>query len=89
MENFSTLVVPSKPQNTAKVTSLLSNIVISREQVRPFPKAGPRKQSNCGSPKGKTRILTETTKKLELEHLQAERQLKRVSFHCVLDRYLH
>lgn len=48
----------------------------SPEQVRPFPKAGPRKQTRRGRKKGKTSILTDTPVKQQIELDFQQRQLR-------------
>lgn len=48
----------------------------SPEQVRPFPKAGPRKQTRGGRKKGKTSILTDTPVKQQIELDFQQRQLR-------------
>lgn len=51
--------------------------VITPEQVKPFPKAGPRKNRNkFGKKPGKTRVLTDTPEKCEIEREQQKRQQK-------------
>lgn len=39
----------------------------SLEELRPFPKAGPRKPSSLGRKKGRRRILTATSEKFAAE----------------------
>nr|XP_034836488.1 uncharacterized protein LOC117992886 [Maniola hyperantus] len=48
--------------------------IISPEMVRPYPKADPRKEGSRGRKKGKSRILTGTPEKLEIEAAYLERQ---------------
>ncbi|CAG4987111.1 unnamed protein product [Parnassius apollo] len=50
------------------------NIVMSPEAIRPFPKAPPRKNNTTRNRKGKTRVLTYTPKKEELELLAAKKE---------------
>lgn len=41
--------------------------IITPEQIKPYPKAGPRKRTNRGRKPGKTRILTDTPEKKLIE----------------------
>jgi hypothetical protein len=61
------------PEGTSKTQDCLTDIV-SPEQIRPYPKAAPRKQT--GRRKGKTRILTDTPVKAELEQEALKRRAK-------------
>lgn len=51
--------------------------LITPQQIRPLPKAGPRKITNRGRKKGKSVILTSTPIKEELESLARQRNLKK------------
>ena len=53
------LLSSSHPPSTA--------FIKSPEMIRPFPKAQPRKKTSRGRKRGKTRILTDTPEKRELE----------------------
>lgn len=46
---------------------------VSPEMIRPFPKAPPRKESGRGRKKGKSRILTDTPEKNEIEAAYLQR----------------
>jgi len=48
--------------------------IISPHMVRPYPKAGPRKEVTKGRKKGKSRILTETSEKEEIEKQQMNKK---------------
>ncbi|XP_055918583.1 uncharacterized protein LOC129950684 [Eupeodes corollae] len=81
---------PSSANNESDVQySNKNNRDISKENVaspeiaRPFPKAGPRQNTKRGRKKGKSRILTETPDKNELETAYKERQkrLKKSEIH--------
>lgn len=52
----------------------LSSPAVTLEQIRPYPKAGPRKNSSKGRKKGSTKILTDTPIK---EKIAEEARLKR------------
>lgn len=63
MENVpSTSQVLNSPINPVNLPS-----TVLPEDVRPFPKAQPRKETQKGRPKGKSRILTDTPEKQLLE----------------------
>lgn len=49
---------------------------VTPESVRPYPKAGPRKLIGMTRKKGKTRILTDTPEKLQIELAEQEKQRK-------------
>lgn len=73
--------IMSSPESITTVIepkiNIISNIIITPEMVRPFPKAEARKLTNRkGRKKGKTRILTETPEKEELERIENEKLLK-------------
>lgn len=51
---------------------------VSPEMIRPHPKAPPRKISNSGRPKGKSRILTDTPEKNAIEDLARKKEAKRL-----------
>jgi hypothetical protein len=55
---------------------ITSDIKRTPEMIRPFPKAKPRKVTNKGRKPGKTRILTETPEKEELERQENKKMLK-------------
>ena len=59
--------------------STSNNIPLTPEDIRPFPKAPPRKatQENRGRKKGRTRILTSTPEKAAAEKLALERLAKK------------
>lgn len=49
---------------------------MSPEEIRPYPKALPRKQTGKGRPKGKSLILNDTPKKERIEAQKLEQTLK-------------
>lgn len=51
--------------------------IISPEIILPFPKAAPRIKKNTGRKQGKTRIITETPEKNEIEEQQSARKRKK------------
>ncbi|KAK9878424.1 hypothetical protein WA026_022064 [Henosepilachna vigintioctopunctata] len=54
-----------------------SNAFVSPEVIRPYPKAGPRKNVRTERKKGRTRILTDTPEKLAIENeLEARKRKK-------------
>lgn len=53
--------------------------ILSPEAIRPFPKAPPRKNKTTGNRKGKTRVLTDTPEKQELELIAAKKRKKEVN----------
>ncbi|KAH9632634.1 hypothetical protein HF086_004752 [Spodoptera exigua] len=53
-----------------------STVVITPEAVKPFPRALPRKESNKGRKTGKSRILTNTPEKDEIQKAYLERQAR-------------
>lgn len=62
---------------TASTSAIQKELdVISPSFIRPFPKAPPRTSSNRGRKPGRTRILTDTPEKEELERLANERKKK-------------
>ncbi|KAJ8914270.1 hypothetical protein NQ315_011003 [Exocentrus adspersus] len=77
-ENSSKVDDQDTPPTTPKLVKInvLSNIKITPEFVRPLPKAEPRKNTGKGRKKGKTRILTETPEKEELERIELEKLSK-------------
>lgn len=54
-----------------------SIVMLSPQDIRPYPKAGPRSGSAKGRKKGKSRILTETPEKARLEEERIKRQEKK------------
>ena len=50
--------------------------IVSPELIRPYPKTQPRKQAIKGRPKKKSRILTSTPTKLQIEKEKAEKNKK-------------
>lgn len=54
-----------------------STSFVSPEQIKPYPKAGPRKGTVKGRKRGRTRILTDTPEKLAIESEWKERQIKK------------
>ncbi|KAI4464160.1 hypothetical protein MML48_3g00014046 [Holotrichia oblita] len=55
------------PSRTITDIDTLPVTVVSPEVVRPHPKAEPRKSTNKGRAKGKSRILTDTPEKQAIE----------------------
>lgn len=75
--NPAILSTPSKAANK-QITEMTSSVKsITPEDIRPFPKAGPRKESNRGRRKGRTRILTSTPEKAEAEREASEKLKKK------------
>lgn len=58
-------LIPSNAEPGPSTT--LEALVFSPEEVRPFPRAGPRLQTNRGRKKRKTAILTDTPEKMAIE----------------------
>lgn len=54
--------------------AVLPEPICSPEMIRPFPKAPPRKEGSRGRRKGRSRILTESPKKIAIEAAYVERQ---------------
>lgn len=52
---------------------------LTPEQVRPYPKAAPRKSKGGGRQPGKCRVLTDTPEKLELLATQAAKEAKKTA----------
>jgi hypothetical protein len=63
---------------TEKINDLSASIceAVSPEVVRPYPKAGPRKNTRKPRKSGKTRILTDTPEKNQIEKEFEEKQSK-------------
>lgn len=64
---------------TATSTNKLNLTPITPEHIRPLPKALPRKKSNILRKKGKSRILTETPEKDQIEQEAIAREQKKTS----------
>lgn len=63
------------PQKTPEKTEPTK--IITPEQLKPYPKAGPRKtESNRGKKPGRTRILTDTPEKEEIEKAEMKKRKK-------------
>lgn len=60
--------------NEESITSLITDSVMTPEMIMPYPQAPPRQTSTKGRKKGKSRILTETPEKNEVEAAYLERQ---------------
>lgn len=70
-------VILATPQK--RVTEIASSEKsLTPEDIRPFPKAGPRKESNRGRRKGRTRIVTSTPEKAEAERVAADKLKKKM-----------
>lgn len=68
---------PSTSNNEASPSlSLTNRLIVSPEEIRPYPKALPRKQTREGRPKGKLLILTDTPEKERIEVQKLEQTLK-------------
>ncbi|KAK9687144.1 hypothetical protein QE152_g36662 [Popillia japonica] len=61
--------------NSPSVESLKSTLIRTPQEVRPYPKAAPRKQK-AGRKPGKTRIVTDTPEKFALEEKYKKRYQK-------------
>lgn len=57
----------SKDESLAAITNPQVRTIQTPEQLRPFPKAAPRANTNRGRKAGKLRVLTETPEKQEIE----------------------
>lgn len=55
----------------------LENVILSPQDIRPYPKAAPRKVSNRGRRKGRTIILTDTPEKEAIEEALKVAALKK------------
>ena len=77
-QNASDDAVPSSSYATAQQPGevLQLHTPLFPEHTRPFTKAAPRKQKQVGRRAGKTRILTDTPEKTELEILAEKRNKK-------------
>lgn len=64
-------------QETTFQTVISRSFGVSPENILPYPKAGPRKDSNKGRKKGKTMIATDTPNKIEIEVKYREREEKK------------
>ncbi|KAK9754497.1 hypothetical protein QE152_g1250 [Popillia japonica] len=64
----------SKDLYDMELISQKSNTMLSPQDVRSYPKAGPRASSIKGRNKGKLRILTETPGKIRLEEEIKDRE---------------
>ena len=62
--------------NTAEPVPSTSALVSSLD-IRPYPKAGPRKGTTRGKKKGSTKILIDTPEKLAIENEWKVRQQKK------------
>lgn len=72
-------VAASPKQKTITSATLVdetAQINISLEDLRPFPKAGPRKTTTRGRKKGSTKILTDTPVKNAIENELSEREAR-------------
>lgn len=66
--------------STASTSAANGSICSSTpEQVRPYPKAAPRKSKGGGRQPGKCRVLTDTPEKLELLATQAAKEAKKTA----------
>lgn len=64
-------------QETKFQTLISRSFGVSPENILPYPKAGPRKDTNRGRKKGKTMIATDTPYKIEIEEKYREREEKK------------
>lgn len=74
--NSQSINTESEPLTPGTVT--LSPNIVTPEQIRPYPKALPRKQIHRGRPKGKSCILTDTPEKNRIEMEKAKSTLKKM-----------
>jgi hypothetical protein len=65
----------SVPDGSAPSSSRKNEATVSPDMIRPFPKAHPRKPASKGRKKGKSRILTDTPNKEEIEMLKSSSRL--------------
>lgn len=64
---------PSTSKNEASSSiSLTNRLIVSLEEIRPYPKALPRKQTRKGRPKGKSLIFTDIPEKELIEAQKLE-----------------
>jgi transposase-like protein len=71
--------------STSRETPEIVNQIVTPEMIRPFPKAASRKKTSRGRQPGKTRILTDTPEKKEIEE-QKKMKNKR---HSTLPKQLY
>lgn len=72
------MLSPSTSQSSDITHEVVRPAPKSLEDLRPFPKAGPRKTSSRGRKKGKCRVLTATPEKLALEAEMAAKLKKNI-----------
>lgn len=60
----------------ASFQNQMSSNLVSPEELRPYPKAQPRKENKKGRPKGKSCILTLTPIKIQIEKEKTEKAEK-------------
>lgn len=72
-------ITPSKTSSSiTNSPSSRKDVHITPENVLPFPKAGPRKNSLNGRERGKSRVFTETPEKKRLEDIEEKKKRKLV-----------
>ena len=78
-ENQNQLPMDGPSTSGAGITNTIpeSEMPVTPESVRPFPKAPPRKITTGGRKKGKSRILTSTPEKNRIEEETRERETKK------------
>ncbi|CAG5048248.1 unnamed protein product [Parnassius apollo] len=78
-DNNQVAIESPAPSTSTGTIDTDKNILMSPEAIRPFPKAPPRKNNTTRNRKGKTRVLTDTPEKEELELLAAKKRKKEVN----------
>lgn len=69
---------PETPQPTTPNQKNASSIIVTPESIRPFPKAEARKKLSAKRcRKGKSRVLTDTPEKMEIQKMKAEKLEKK------------
>jgi len=79
------LSTPLSPASTPSVHNCQTT-PRSLLEIRPLPKAGPRTTTKTGRKRGRTRILTDTQKKLQIEKEAAERNSAKKPKTCAKSR---
>lgn len=77
-DNNQVVIESPAPSTSTGILETDKHILMSPEVIRPFPKAPPRKNKTNRNRKGKTRVLTDTPEKQELELLAAKKRKKEV-----------
>lgn len=86
LNDFNSPSTPGCSKNTeatssgSSVACIPTNVMLSPEDIRPYPKAAPRSALTRGRRRGKSRILTETPEKDRLEEERVARETKKTKF---------